>query len=173
MKPKMKPKISVKQQCIKAGLVAALVVSGSAISQTLPKEGGYDFTACYSGIANLVSLSKTHSGFAYEVTGTNRSNPPGAIMDNTTFRCVGMSTSLGAKKTNYSLCEVVDRDGDKQLAYISLAPDGKTSRETVAGTGKYEGMEMSGTLVPLGSFPFIKPGTFQACNHQTGTYKLK
>ena len=22
-------------------------------------------------------------------------------------------------------------------------------------------------------FPVIKPGTFQACNHQTGTYKLK
>jgi hypothetical protein len=44
---------------------------------------------------------------------------------------------------------------------------------TLAGTGKYEGLQMGGTSVPLGSFPSIKPGTFQACNRQTGTYKLK
>jgi hypothetical protein len=25
----------------------------------------------------------------------------------------------------------------------------------------------------LGPFPVIKAGTFQDCNHQTGTYKLK
>lgn len=169
----MKSKFDLKPQFANMALVALFAASGSAAAQSLPKEGSYEFTACYSGVANPVSLSKTQSGFTYEVTGTNRSSPPGAIMDNTTFRCVGMGTSLGANKTNYSLCEVVDRDGDKQLAYISLAPDGKTTRETVVGTGKYEGMEMNGTLVPIGPFPFIKPGTFQACNHQTGSYKLK
>ena len=51
--------------------------------------------------------------------------------------------------------------------------DGKVTREFVAGTGKYEGMETSGTVEPLGPFPVIKAGTIQDCNHQTGTYKLK
>jgi hypothetical protein len=46
-------------------------------------------------------------------------------------------------------------------------------RTQVAETGKYEGMVMVGTVEPLGSFPTIKDGTFQNCNHQTGTYKLK
>ena len=32
---------------------------------------------------------------------------------------------------------------------------------------------MMGKVEPLGSFPAIKAGTFQDCNHQTGTYKLK
>ena len=36
-----------------------------------------------------------------------------------------------------------------------------------------EGMKASGTVHPLGPFPVVKAGTFQDCNHQTGTYKLK
>lgn len=30
-----------------------------------------------------------------------------------------------------------------------------------------------GTTAPAGPFPTIKPGTFQNCNRQTGTYKMK
>ena len=47
------------------------------------------------------------------------------------------------------------------------------TREFVVGTGKYEGMVTDGTVEPLGPFPVIKAGTFQDCNYQTGTYKLK
>ena len=34
-------------------------------------------------------------------------------------------------------------------------------------------MVTNGTIEPLGPFPVIKAGTFQDCNRQTGTYKLK
>ncbi len=34
-------------------------------------------------------------------------------------------------------------------------------------------MKVTGTVHPLGPFPVVKAGTFQDCNHQTGTYKLK
>jgi hypothetical protein len=34
-------------------------------------------------------------------------------------------------------------------------------------------MVASGMVEALGPFPAIKPGTFQGCNHQSGTYKLK
>jgi hypothetical protein len=34
-------------------------------------------------------------------------------------------------------------------------------------------MKIVGTVHALGPFPAIKVGTFQDCNHQTGTYKLK
>jgi hypothetical protein len=46
-------------------------------------------------------------------------------------------------------------------------------QETLAGTGKYEGMVRTATAESLGQFPTIKPGTFQGCNRATGTYKLK
>ena len=58
------------------------------------------------------------------------------------------------------------------LSYFSTV-DGKITRTNVAGTGKYEGMVTAGTVELLGPFPAIKAGTFQNCNHQTGTYKLK
>jgi hypothetical protein len=34
-------------------------------------------------------------------------------------------------------------------------------------------MVVSGITEPLGSFPEVKAGTFQGCNHPSGLYKLK
>lgn len=89
------------------------------------------------------------------------------------MRCVEMNASLGGKNSQNTLCEAIDRDGDKQLAYLALGPDGRVTREVLSGTGKFEGLQMSGISTPLGAFPTVKPGTFQTCNHQTGTYKMK
>jgi hypothetical protein len=84
-----------------------------------------------------------------------------------------MNASLDGKITAYTVCESIDVDGDKRLAYFSTA-DGKVTRTNVAGTGKYEGMVATqNSFEDLGPFPAIKDGTFQNCNHQTGTYKLK
>lgn len=166
-------KFATKLNLIFSGILAAFTVAESAVAQTFAKEGSYDFTACLSGTANPIAFSKTHFGFSYETMGTTRSNPPGGMMDNSTFRCVGMNASLGGKNSQNTLCEAVDRDGDKQLAYVVLASDGKVTREVLSGTGKFEGMQMSGIMVPLGTFPTIKPGAFQNCFHHTGSYKMK
>jgi|SRR3954471_12565161 hypothetical protein len=147
--------------------------SSACAAAELPKEGSYDFTACWSGISNAVTFSKTHTASSYEITGAIRSNPPGGMFDKETFRCVGMNGSLGEKNTGSSVCEAIDADGNKRLTYFSLGSDGKETREFLVGTGKYEGMVTTGTVEPLGPFPVIKAGTFQNCNHQTGTYKLK
>jgi hypothetical protein len=169
----MKSGLNLKLQFAKAGLVAALTFAGTVYAQTLPKEGKYDFTGCWSGVSSLIAFSKTHSAFSYEMTGTTRSNPPGGFADKHSFRCVGMNASFDGKNTGTTVCEAIDRDGDKRLTYFSLTTDGKVIRENVTGTGKYEGMVASGLVMPLGPFPVIKAGTFQDCNHQTGTYKLK
>jgi len=83
-----------------------------------------------------------------------------------------MNSSFDGKAAASTVCEAIDQDGDKRLSYFSTK-DGKVTRENVIGTGKYEGMVASGTIQPLGPFPEIKAGTYQNCNHQTGTYKLK
>lgn len=147
--------------------------AGSAFAAELPKEGSYDYTACWSGVNNVITFSKTHTASSYEMTGTTRSNPPEGMFDKNTFRCVGMNASLDGKFTGSTVCETIDVDGDKRLASFSLGSDGSLTRENVAGTGKYEGMKATGTVHPLGPFPVVKAGTFQDCNHQTGTYKLK
>jgi hypothetical protein len=121
----------------------------------------------------VITFSKTYTGSSYELTGTVRSNPPGGLFDNSTFRCVGMSASLDGKNTASTLCESVDPDGDKRLSSI-LTADGKTTRTQITGTGKWEGIVTTQTAYEqLGPFPTIKEGTGQGCSHQTGTYKLK
>jgi len=149
------------------------MAAGSAFAADLPKEGRYDFTACWSGVSNPIAFSKTHSALSYEMTGTILSNPPGGMFDKHTFRCVGMNTSLDGKNTGTAVCESIAQDGDKSLTYFSIMSDGKITNEQLVGTGKYEGMVSSGTATPLGPFPVIKAGTFQGCNRQTGTYKMK
>ena len=154
------------------GLVAALAVASTAVAETLPKEGSYDYTACWSGVPSAIRFSKTNFAFSYEMTGTNLSNPPGGMFDKNTFRCVGVNATFGSKRVSNTVCEAVDRDGDKRLSYF-VGNDGKYVRQEIAGTGKYEGMVTHGKVTRLGPFPVIKPGTFQNCNRQTGTYKLK
>jgi hypothetical protein len=155
------------------GAFSVPAVTAAALATELPKEGSYDFAACWSGVSNTIAFSKVHTAFSYEMTGVTLSNPPGGMFDKNSFRCVGMNASLDGKNTGSAVCEAMDVDGDKRLSTFSLASDGSLTRETVAGTGKYEGMTVTGTVHPLGSFPVIKAGTFQDCNHQTGTYKLK
>ena len=154
-----------------AVLLAATAL-GPAIAADLPKEGAYDHTACWSGVSNAIAFSKTHTASSWEITGTTRSNPPGGVFDNHSFRCVGINYALDGKAGGTSVCESVDRDGDKRLTFFSTTGD-KVVRENITGTGKYEGMIASGTVQPLGPFPVIKPGTLQNCNHHTGTYKLR
>ena len=159
---------------ILSGVAAVLSLVTTASAQTYPKEGAYDFTACWSGTSEEVQFTKTHTASSYVFTGTTRTNPPGGLFDRHTFRCVGAGASLGGKNSGMTVCEAIDKDGDKRLSYFTNTPDGNVVREAnVQGTGKYEGMEMRGTVKPLGPFPTIKPGTLQNCNHQTGTYKLK
>ena len=155
-------------------VLALLIVASpfSAFAAELPKEGSYDFVSCWSGVNNAITFSKTYTAASYELTGTNRSNPPGGMFDKSTFRCVGINASLDGKVTASNVCETIDVDGDKRLLSFSSI-DGKTTRTNVAGTGKYEGIVTAGTVENLGPFPSIKDGTFQNCNHQTGTYKLK
>jgi hypothetical protein len=158
---------------VSIGAFCAAVSGGLTTAADLPKEGTYDFTACYSGTANPIVFSNATAAVGYEHSGTIISSPPGGMFDKGTFHCVGLRTSLGGKNANTTVCEVAFPDGDKLLNVFALGSDSKTTREAVAGTGKFEGIVSSGTVVGLGPFPVVKAGTYQDCNHQTGTYKLK
>jgi hypothetical protein len=149
-----------------------LIFCIGAGAQAPAREGNYDFTACWSGTSNMMSFSKTHTAATFEFTGTTRSNIPGSIFDKNTFRCIGFTVTLDGKTSGSNTCESVDKDGDKRMSLFTSA-DGKTTRETVAGTGKFDGMTTTTVVTPLGPFPELKVGAFQNCNQQTGTYKLK
>ena len=56
------------------------------------------------------AFSKTHTASSYEMTGVNRSNPPGGLFDKLAFRCVGMNASLDGKVSGTTVCEGTDFD---------------------------------------------------------------
>jgi hypothetical protein len=157
-----------------SGMLWTVVGVGASLAAAadLPKQGNYDFTSCWSGVSNTIAFSKTHTASSFELTGTNRSNPPGGIFDMTSFRCEGLNSTIEGKYTSNVICEGQDKDGDKWL--VKNATEGtKGTSEALAGTGKYEGLVRTGGAESFGAFPTIKPGTFQGCNRGTGTYKLK
>lgn len=157
-------------RCVAA--VVTTVVMGNAVSQSMPKEGNYDYISCWSGTSNDIQFSKTHSFGQFEWVVNNRTSPPGGPFDMTVARCMGMYTLFEGKFVPSSYCEAVDKDGDKFILQ-NLIDDGKPRQVGIAGTGKYEGMTRTGSSEVLGRFPTIKPGVLTGCARQTGTYKMK
>jgi hypothetical protein len=150
----------------------AAIFAAPALAADLPKEGRYDFVSCFSGTSNPMEFAKGYSASTQEFTGINRTTPPGGLFDKTSFRCIGITYSFEGKNAGTTICHGVDPDGDKYLVRVS-DEGSKAERVMVAGTGKYDGIVASGIAEPLGPFPSAKPGTFQNCAHQTGTYKRK
>jgi len=155
-----------------ATIQAAVCVGCPAFAADLPKQGSYDFMSCYSGTVNAMDFSPTHMANTSEVRGTVMSNPPGGLFDKVSFRCLTMSYAADGKPSGMTLCEGVDKDGDKYLSHL-VVDGGQSTRKVVAGTGKYAGMTASGTTVTVGPFGKAVSGQVQNCTHQTGTYTLK
>jgi len=168
----MKIALTIKSIALVAA-VSSTATLGTAGAADFPKEGKYDYTGCYSGMVNVIAFSKTHRGLNYEFTGSSRSNPAGGIFDKTSFHCVGSAAEFDKKYSGMVTCHEKDHDGDSLLTHFLAGDDRKWARQTIAGTGKYEGIVTNGTFELLGPFPIAKPGTFQNCSRQTGTYVLK
>jgi hypothetical protein len=155
-------------------VLAATAAAASALAAVnLPKEGSYDVVACWTGTSADIAVGKDYSANSYEMVGTVVSRAPGGFGDQSTFRCVGMNTMAKGRAGGGNQCEVTDADGDKRLNAFQIQPDGKVTREMLAGTGKYEGMSITNVVALMPPMKPAKPGTFQGCNQQTGAYKLK
>jgi hypothetical protein len=154
-------------------LTAGLIVPALAQQKVdPPKEGKYDTMSCWSGTINSTEFSKTASVQSWEVVGTNRGSPAGSFLDMTTFRCIGSGATLNGKYSGRNVCEAVDKDGDKVITrFIQEGP--KTTVDMAVGTGKYEGITRTGGIEPVGTFPSVKPGTIQGCDHNLGTYAMR
>jgi len=161
--------------CALAGILGV-----PAKAAELPKEGKFDTTSCYTVTTNDIAFSKTYTATTYELVGATLSNPSGGMFDQQSFRCVGLNTIINGKFSATTMCEAVDKDGDKILTRLIVGgvegvgqDDTHVGETTVLiGTGKYEGMTRTGTNE---NYPILsaKPGLVQRCGRATGTYKLK
>ena len=155
-----------------ATLVAA-TSSGLAFAADLPKEGSYDYKACFTRNTVRIAFSDAHTAYSYNETATAVSTIPGGMFDGDIVRCVGTVAISNGKRMNLSICEGVAKNGDKRLTRFLYDADGKLVRDEVAGTGMYEGMVTTGTAKGVVSEKEIQPGVTAYCNQLTGTYKMK
>lgn len=146
---------------------------GVVIAADLPREGSYDHTTCFTRNSTRIDYGKTHFAYSYEETGHSVSNPPGGLFDDENVRCVGVTISLDGKRSGGSLCEGVAKNGDTRLTRFWYDGEGVFQRETVAGTGRYDGLVTTGSIRQVGPMQTVKPGTVKFCNQGTGTYRLK
>ena len=158
-------------------LIVTAGISFASASE-VPKEGTYDYVACWSGTVSEMKLPGGDIARLVEFTGSIRARDPSSIFNNNSFRCVSIGAASPEKKNvgitaGKSICTATDTDGDTRATSFTTE-DGKTVRKELGGTGKFDGMVTSNQAIEeLGPIPTIQPGTLQSCNHQTGTYKLK
>jgi hypothetical protein len=160
------------------GMFAALTIVTAiplvvAFASDFPKEGSYDYKACFTRNITRIDFSGAHRAYSYNETATAVSTTPGGMFDGETVRCVGTVSVSNGKRTNLSICEGVAKNGDKRLTRFQYDADGRLVREEVAGTGMYEGMVTTGIAKAVVPEKEIGPGVTTFCNQVTGTYKMK
>jgi hypothetical protein len=161
---------------MKISYTLLILIAGTSLASAgeVPKEGTYDYYACWSGTSSEMKLPGGAVAQTNEFTGMIHAKIPGTMFDNNSFRCIGSTVTKDKVATGRTICEAVDADGDKRYASFVAGEDGKTVRSQIGGTGKFEGLVTSNmTIENMPTPPTIQPGTIQGCNHQTGNYKLK
>ena len=161
---------------MKISYTLLILIAGTSLATAgeVPKEGTYDYYACWSGTTSEMKLPEGAVARTNEFTGMVRAKTPGTMFDNNSFRCIGSTVTKDKVVTGRTICEAIDSDGDKRYASFVQGEDGKTVRSQIGGTGKFDGLVTSNsTIENMPIPPTIQPGTIQGCNHQTGSYKLK
>jgi hypothetical protein len=163
---------------MKISYTLLILIAGTSLATAgeVPKEGTYDYIACYGGTMTQMKMPEGKIASTMEWTGGAHSNVAGSPFDNNSFKCIGAGISAGVGKgwtTGQLYCTATDTDGDTRSANF-VTEDGKVTRHDLGGTGKFEGLTTTGTKSE--NFAALKPaadGTFQQCSRQTGSYKLK
>lgn len=158
---------------ISVATIVAATSGGLAFAADLPKEGSYDYKACFTRNITRIAFSDAHRAYSYNETATAVSIPAGGMFDGDRVHCVGTVAISNGKRMGISTCEGVAKNGDKRLTRFQYAADGKLVREELAGTGIYEGMVTTGTAKEVEPPKEIQPGVTTYCNQVTGTYKMK
>jgi hypothetical protein len=155
---------------------AVLAASGAAAGKVnIPKEGSYEFDFCVVGHGKTLSAGDKLFVMNYEVDANLRSTPPGRAFDRMGSRCYGVYVNLNGQPKESGMCELTDLDGDKwYMQYQGTWDGGGGTYKAVHGTGKYDGMTLEGEYRIDSSWGNAsKEVSFQGCNPNKGTYKLK
>jgi hypothetical protein len=161
---------------VAVGVVAVSTAGpGFAGKVNIPKEGSYEFDFCVVGRGKTLSAGDKLFVMNYELDANLRSTPPGRAFDRMGSRCYGIYINLNGNPQESGICELTDLDGDKWwMDYHGTWDGGGGTYKAVHGTGKYDGITLQGEYHIDNSWGNAsKEVSFQGCNPNKGTYKLK
>lgn len=157
--------------------IAAVSMAGSGLAGkvNIPKEGNYEFEFCLVGQAKNLSADDKVFVAQYSLLANLKSSPPGRAFDRMGAVCYGLYTNWNGRQQEAGVCELTDLDGDKWWMDYHGNADGAGGSYTAAhGTGKYDGITLKGEYhIDNAWGSASKEVSFQGCNPNKGTYKLK
>jgi hypothetical protein len=155
----------------------AVLATGSATAGkvNMSKEGSYEFDFCPIGRGKTFSEGDKFFVMNYDLDAIVKSTPPGKAFDRMGARCFGIYVNVSDHPRESGICELTDLDGDKWwMDYKGTWDGGGGTYTAVHGTGKYDGVTLQGEYHIDNTWGSIsKEVSFQGCNHNKGTYKLK
>jgi len=153
-------------------LSVLLLISTILFSRTHAAEK-FEFTECYSGTATIFHKNKDLPlVLSWASNGINMSDD--VRFNNSVAHCEGVQLGVGAKRSGYGLCTIIDVDGDMIIGEI---PSSGIDYEFkfIEGSGKWKGIKgsySSTRIVKSKPGKGAMPGTFQGCRKAQGIFEL-
>ena len=152
-------------------IIVLLAIASSSALAAAPKEGSYKSDGCFHGQLFMTVHSKDAMGGSYTGITAQHAAGENEFWRNMVGRCNGAWTLILGEYNELGTCEYTDASGDKLFGiYTRKNQDG--TWKVLAGTGKFDGIESTGSFTPYTQFPAIT-GEAASCFHQLGKYKLK
>jgi hypothetical protein len=157
-------------------LAAYAAFNPIAFAADYSKEGKLDTTHCFAGDGHHIQSTDSQNFGTALNHGVGFSNKPsGSPFDHFGSVCaVVYNTNKAGKSGANGHCEMTDAEGQKWL--LAFSDEGNKMAgnfEASGGTGKYEGLKMSGEFKPIGPLFFGTPGHVMRCVNLSGAYKLR
>ncbi len=160
-------------RCSAITALAVLVTAQWSVAASPAKEGNADGLDCYTGPVQVNAGVKNHVGMSYDIIGT-LIRKEGELGYLSSSRCVGSAMVNGKESNDAGTCVMTDPDGDRIFFTYSGRNGQGGPWNAVGGTGKYEGIEASGTWVnAIRPVKPVRADMIQVCNRNVGSWKLR
>lgn len=158
----------------RAGTTQAIlaVMATFACAPALAQEQSYDLKICSTTERSVIDQAGDTTVFSAVSRGMADSYKPGGPFDKTAYECRAVANASKAAFSYTSRCTFVDADGDKVVGMSTGTQQG-WQWTFLGGTGKWEGIQGSGTGKNIARYPRLTPAVSAQCGHSTGTFTLK
>lgn len=138
---------------------------------TVQAQESFESTACVSGSANAIHMSKDMMLTSFDLKGMVRSDSNSEFLNNVSEWCVGLFSNVGGKISQRGFCKYTYLNGDINL----IEWDGEANGGNINfiyGTGKWEGIKGKGTWNMIQRAKPASQDTMQSCRKLMGTFEL-